>query len=87
MSSSSSSDDDPEVESATTESPASRAAIKEKPCEEKASGSASLKILLSPLVMKQEDGSKLSADQLKKHRRNERDRRRSFAKRVRVGAG
>ncbi|KAJ8544391.1 hypothetical protein ON010_g11877 [Phytophthora cinnamomi] len=55
--------------------------IKAEPCEEKPPSSVSLKLLLSPVGTKEEDGAQLSADQLKKHRRNERDRRRSFAKR------
>lgn len=39
-----------------------------------------MKLLLSPV---EEDDTQLSPDELKKRRRNERDRKRSFAKRVR----
>lgn len=47
--------------------------IKTEPCEEKAPAG-------SPLT--QSDETKLSAEQLKKRRRNERDRKRSIAKKV-----
>ncbi|GMF22893.1 unnamed protein product [Phytophthora lilii] len=55
-----------------------------EPCEEKPPACAPPKLSPPP---ESKEGVQLSADQLKKHRRNERDRRRSFAKRVRAGAG
>lgn len=57
-----------------------RVAIKAESCRETPTESASMKLLLSPV---EEDDTQLSPDELKKRRRNERDRKRSFAKRVR----
>ncbi|KAE8975229.1 hypothetical protein PR001_g25769 [Phytophthora rubi] len=56
---------------------AKRVAIKAEPCEQK----SPVKLLLSPVDTNEGGDGQLSADQLKKRRRNARDRKCSFAKR------